>query len=582
MADIAELGLLIRTDGVAKAEAELDRMAVSATKAEDAVIDLNAASQRMGRGAVGSSQQSRMLAMQLSQVGQQAAATGQFVQALAIQLPDMAMGFGAMGMAIATVASVALPALVSAFSSTGTEAKSLDDAITDLNDSLKAYRAAIDDATYAGLADAFGRVTPQVIELQRQLQELRLREVMLDAADAVNALSSAFSNGGFLTTGAQEMASTFDLSLGQLAQMKHLLRQIGEAETFEDQLRAVDAMQDAILRVTGGIENMTTEQAAFYAKTLEAERALRMAQAAADGVAGSVQNAAGAAANLAANAMGAVDAFNALSRAQAIASGAIEESGSVAGGRGTINPDALDSAAASRGGIYYAYSSKKAKSGGAGGADQYAARLEALQESLQTERETVDAWYEENQKILDDRRAQELLGIQEHNDLKLALEQEYIGRVAEIEAEAYAQRMSDAAGFFGSLADIVSVGGKKTVKVVAAFEAVQGTLNAYGAAIKALNTPGLSLWGRFAAYASVLAAGMKGVAAIRSAGGIGGGSAASSTAAQASTSSGSQSTIYVAGISEDTLLTGAMMKEIFDGVMTEAEKRGGNFRVVYT
>lgn len=163
---------------------------------------------------------------------------------------------------------------------------------------------------------------------------------------------------------------------------------------------------------------------------------------------------------------------------------------------------------------------------GSVGEDDFEDRLERLQEELQMEREIADEWYEENMAILQDRRATEFLGEQEHKALLEALEIEHQQRLANINMEASQRRLSEYSSLFGALASIAAVGGQKTARAMAIFQAIEGTINAYGAAIKALNTPGIGLAGRFAAYASVLAAGLRGVAAIRSAGGGAGGAAA--------------------------------------------------------
>jgi hypothetical protein len=170
---------------------------------------------------------------------------------------------------------------------------------------------------------------------------------------------------------------------------------------------------------------------------------------------------------------------------------------------------------------------KSSGGGGGGGSDGFEDKLERLTEQFQTERELADQWYEESMEILEDRRAMEILGAEGHAEALLAIEEEKAARIAEIDAAAYQRRMSDAANLFGQLANIASVGGKKTAVAVATFQAIEGTINAYGAAIKALNTPGLSVAGRFAAYAAVLGAGLKGVASIKAAMGGGGGGSGS-------------------------------------------------------
>jgi len=64
---------------------------------------------RVGKAAQGSSQGLRMAAMQLNQVAQQGAVTGNYLQALSIQLPDLLLGFGAFGAIIGGAAAALIP-----------------------------------------------------------------------------------------------------------------------------------------------------------------------------------------------------------------------------------------------------------------------------------------------------------------------------------------------------------------------------------------------------------------------------------------------------------------------------------------
>jgi len=166
---------------------------------------------------------------------------------------------------------------------------------------------------------------------------------------------------------------------------------------------------------------------------------------------------------------------------------------------------------------------RKSRGGGGGGGTVQEDRIGALARSLATEKELLAVWYEDSLVQLSEFNAKELELLGGHAEAKERLEQEHQDRLAAIEQTAKQQRLSETAGLFGALASIASTGGKKMAKAAATFQAIEGTVNAYGAAIKALNTPGITLAGRFAAYASVLAAGLRGVAAIRQAGGVGGG-----------------------------------------------------------
>jgi hypothetical protein len=142
MADVAELGIKVRTEGAAKATTELTTLSGAAARAEAATEGLTGASRGASGAAVAAAQayarqgtsaasaskqidlvnkaannntmQMRMAAMQLSQVAQQTMATGNFMQALAIQLPDLALGFGTVGIAIGIVLGIILPLIPAA------------------------------------------------------------------------------------------------------------------------------------------------------------------------------------------------------------------------------------------------------------------------------------------------------------------------------------------------------------------------------------------------------------------------------------------------------------------------------------
>lgn len=219
-----------------------------------------------------------------------------------------------------------------------------------------------------------------------------------------------------------------------------------------------------------------------------------------------------------------------------------------------------------------------ATGGGAAIRDEFADRLQELQKGFEAERAAVDAWYADAQTILQDRRAMEILGEEQHRAALVQVEELYQQQIAAIQAKAQDQRLADTAGLFGALAGIAQAGGKRLAKAAAAFGAVEATINAYRAAVAALATPGISLWGRFAAYASVLATGLKGVAAIRQAGGIGGGGGGNrAQSAVSGRAQESPQTVIIQGLRPDDLLTGQM---VFDMLYQENNNRGRVFQVL--
>lgn len=594
--DIAQLGIKIDSQSAVKAEGDLERLTVAAGKADAAADRLAENTGKVAPAMAGAGQGSRMLALQLSQVAQQTSATGNFVQALAIQLPDMAIGFGAVGIAASIVASVALPALVSALSSGESEIATFDDAMDELKSTMEALGSTQDilGMSAVELAEKYGEYGYKVREAAAALAELQiaqaqaqLAETIIEGADALNqfagAAATAFSSGVSTQEVMVNLRDTLGLTGAEAINVSRAFQEVRDAITFEDRLAALREL-DRLLTEAGvsasqlppEIRDMLIESNQVVIAMAELADTAEDARVAVASLSESVPGAGWL--------DGAIDGAYRLAQqlwdAAAAKAAAISDNLAADDERGSQRDQARSagefrSRQAQRANVRSAMG-LSGGGGGGGGVDQYAADLEALVGSLESEREILDAWYEESQMILEDRRAQEILGTQAHKDALLALEEEYQQRLAEIEGTSQSQRLSDTASFFGSLATIASAGGGKTAKAVAAFQAIEGTINAYGAAIKALNTPGITLAGRFAAYASVLAAGLKGVAAIRSAGGVGGGGGGAGTIAAQGQQQAQQQTVeyVVRGIDRDALYTGEMFARIFDGLTEEASKRG--------
>jgi hypothetical protein len=155
-AQTAAQGLVTGTDKLATSTGKV------ATVTGKAVAATGNLAPKMSQGAY----QARMMALQLSQVAQQSMAGGDFVRALSIQLPDMATGFGAVGIAAGVLAGVALPALISMFSKTGVSAEDLLKSLDGMSDKTEAYAAAaaLARAPTEELAESFGFLSEQARE----------------------------------------------------------------------------------------------------------------------------------------------------------------------------------------------------------------------------------------------------------------------------------------------------------------------------------------------------------------------------------------------------------------------------------
>lgn len=561
--DIADLGIKVDSRQTERAAKELDALAVSAARAETAADGLHESSRRVAPAMGAAGQQSRMFAMQLSQVAQQASATGNYTQALAIQLPDMAMGFGAVGIAAGALAGVVLPALVSMFTSTAAEANAATEA-------LKALAQAQIDAQ--GNIDKLRFGVDEAYQVELLKEQIRLRDEYTAKYAEASRIAQTFGNDERART--QYIAD----SRVELDKIKARYDEIGAALSNQQNRSAQLSVLQGIAAQKAG--EMAAKQRDTAAETEKVNGALRAAGM--------------SAADIAAMNFANIDQARAFAEglAGALASAANYASFLSSTGQSS-GPDAARSIVQFGGPVamqpsgagmaYVAPAGGGGGGGGGGGANPYADKLQSLVESLRSEREIETEWYEENLAILADRRAQEVLGQQAHQDALVALHEEYRSRIAEIDANSYSKRLGESADFFGALAGIAQAGGQRMAKVAAAAGAIEGTINAYRAALQALADPTIGFWGKAAAYASVLGAGLKGVAAIRSAGGIGGGGG-SSIAAQGITSqaAGPMTEYRIYGLDRARRYTGEEIALIFDGLVEENKRRGtGGMNVTF-
>lgn len=211
--------------------------------------------------------------------------------------------------------------------------------------------------------------------------------------------------------------------------------------------------------------------------------------------------------------------------------------------------------------------------GGGGGTDQYADNLTRLMESLRTERETVDAWYQENLTILNDRRAQEILGEQAHKEAMLDLEQEYLDRKSKLNSGYDQFTLGSAENLFGELYSLSGSSYDGLLKLQKTFGAAQALVNTYTAASQVLADPKLGFFAKFAAVAKTVAAGMGLVNAIKG-GGSGGGGGASATSSAAPAKIEPQRVTRIELMGEDWLvnLAESMMDQVYNAT--------GNGRVI--
>lgn len=150
----------------------------------------------------------RQASMQLSQVAQQGSVTGNYLQALAIQLPDLALGFGTVGIIAGALAgSLAIP---------------LYNAIVGVDERTKEYNKTIQD-TIAGLKSVrLEAVQGAIEELDRQIKKATDRNEELK--ESLSEPIVASKNNGILGDDtAIQQANQFRLAKEQKELNKELI-----------------------------------------------------------------------------------------------------------------------------------------------------------------------------------------------------------------------------------------------------------------------------------------------------------------------------------------------------------------------
>ncbi|APZ53143.1 Phage tail length tape-measure protein 1 [Salipiger abyssi] len=134
----------------------------------------------------------RQTTMQLSQVAQQGAATGNYLQALAIQLPDLALGLGTVGIAAGALVGALAPMALEMLQ-TGDASKELEDAMDDLADAVKRVQSAQSDLSMSplDLRVEYGELD----QAARRIQEIEAGIANMRATRELNNATSQVAEG---------------------------------------------------------------------------------------------------------------------------------------------------------------------------------------------------------------------------------------------------------------------------------------------------------------------------------------------------------------------------------------------------
>lgn len=220
--------------------------------------------------------QSRMAAMQLSQVAQQTMAGGGFIRALSIQLPDLALGFGAVGIAAGVAGGILLP--MAADLLTGADnAEEMEDALDSLTSAYESFSSATDMArmTVSELSLEFGNFAADMQRTFDILQGVALERVVSGLSASIAALDvsrleflvETFQDGygeiqkfnDVYNRSLEEIRERFNLTGEQAGLFLEQLNALKGAEGPNEIADQASKMRDFLLEAYGSVRAMPPE-----------------------------------------------------------------------------------------------------------------------------------------------------------------------------------------------------------------------------------------------------------------------------------------------------------------------------------
>lgn len=177
----------------------------------------------------------RNLSQQLSQVAQSGMASGNWLNALAIQIPDIMLGFGAAGALAGAAAGLMLP-LVANLITGGDEAKRMKDALKGLEDGLKEYQSSVELALAPSekLAEQFGSLADRMRPLLQDMASNKRLDLAADIQGVITPLLQPLQDARGQMRAVREgiLAEGFDLNQGMMgvaSEFRGLVNEMGEA-----------------------------------------------------------------------------------------------------------------------------------------------------------------------------------------------------------------------------------------------------------------------------------------------------------------------------------------------------------------
>jgi hypothetical protein len=443
------------------------------------------------------------------------------------------------------------------------------DAATSFDEAMGSLSSAIADVNTisgfyandggAAIEEAYGRQTDaiqaQIVAMDELAQRLAIRELAQPLRGVVDELT------GFLTTTTMALQRLFSINIGQANQLSAALERVYAANDVESSIAAYESLAAYILRVTGGVENMTAAQEEFYSKVRESlDQAYRLRSA---------LDRPGWFSRAMAEGEELLTLFQRLiDRQQELFDAGLTDSAGNATGFGSGNRARSAPPRAPNDGENDPASRR-------GRTDPLPAELERLQNELATALELEMASFEERQELLEQALERRLITQKEYNDLLEGAQAAHSDALRAIDVYRYGSTLDIAKQFFGDMSGALQGGNEEMLRISKVFGAAQALISAWQGAAEALKLP---FPGNLAAFAQVLATGFGAVSAIQSAtaGGGGGGSAGSTAAAAAATQSQGPLQVSLNTFGVGDLISRADLSGLLDSLNAAAGDRGYN------
>ncbi len=427
---------------------------------------------------------------------------------------------------------------------------------------------------YGDYADEVRRAAESMLILAEAEATQRLSGALADISTALDGLTqrsgSLFSSGTMLVTALQNIEDQLGLTGSEAREMERAFRALETAPNWEAQVDALRRIE-ALMAETGleasklppELVQALQELNRLVLTTGEVKSEMKDAAGAAGGITGQLDRAVAAAgrlrsalADVAAAGRSRQDQIAVLSaqisaaeRGASVAAAEAAAETALSLGRAGATVDQIAAAAQRAGQEAQAIEemrsrlgdlTRPASSGGGGGGggggaatdEQPRSTLDGL---LGQFREAdpyteVQEWYNQALTALAESQLLERGMLQQHNDYKLEIERIYQEQLMALRRNEQDQTLGHYQSFFGTMAGALQSGGEQMLAISKAFGVAEAIVSMWRGAAKALELP---FPANLAAWAQVLATGMKAVQGIKSARPGGGATSAGASASSA-------------------------------------------------